>query len=103
MQPTPPTPEVMLVTLTASQLTALIESAVSKCLSEKATVIVQPQKDLMRIDEASEFLGVSKNALYQTVHLGKVPYTKQGKALYFSRAELAKWIASGTFKPYKQK
>lgn len=56
------------------------------------------QKRLLTIEEASEYLGISKKTLYKWVHERKIPYVKIGrKCLRFDIEKLNKWIEEKTF------
>lgn len=78
--------------------------AVSK-LHEKLNSIEQllldkheqaPQQDeLLSISQAAKFLNLSVPTLYSKVSRKEIPVNKQGKRLYFYKAELAEWIRAG--------
>lgn len=51
--------------------------------------------DLLCIDEAAQFLNISKHTVYKKVSDSEIPYCKQGKKLYFSREDLNRWIRKG--------
>ena len=55
----------------------------------------QEPEDFMRIEEASEFLGLSKVTLYSKASRGELPHTKRGGRLYFSRRRLRTWLETG--------
>ena len=55
----------------------------------------EKKKDLLNIQEAAEFLNLSKSTLYNKVNKRELPVMKKGKRLYFSRAELTDYIKSG--------
>jgi len=44
------------------------------------------------LQEAADYLGRTKNALYILAHRGRVPYHKSGGKLYFFVSELYAWI-----------
>lgn len=51
------------------------------------------QKEILTIDEAAEFLGLSKSRLYKMTSNKEIPYYKPGgKITYLSRQELEQWI-----------
>lgn len=58
----------------------------------------QPKNKFLTLTQASEFLGISKAALYAMVSRGLIPYYKPGKILYFLEEELLLWIASKRMK-----
>jgi excisionase family DNA binding protein len=51
-------------------------------------------RDYMTIDELSEYLGLSKSALYKKVFTRKIPHYKQG-LLFFKKSEIQSWIEKG--------
>lgn len=55
----------------------------------------EKKKDLLNIQEAAEFLNLSKSTLYNKVNKRELPVMKQGNRLYFSRMELTGYIKSG--------
>ncbi len=50
---------------------------------------------LFCIKQASTFLNLSISTIYGKVCRREIPVSKQGKKLYFSKAELLEWIRSG--------
>ena len=56
----------------------------------------QPETDqLLTIKQAGELLCLSVPTLYGLVSKQAVPVSKQGKRLYFNRADLLSWVKSG--------
>ncbi|MEJ7692291.1 helix-turn-helix domain-containing protein [Daejeonella sp.] len=55
----------------------------------------QDNEELFNITKAAEFLNLSVATLYGKVCRKEIPVNKQGKRLYFYKAELADWIKSG--------
>ena len=51
------------------------------------------QKEILNINEAAKYLGISKSHLYKLTSGGEIPYYKPGgKLVYFNRKELDEWI-----------
>ncbi len=81
-----------------------LPGAVSK-LSEKLDTIerllteqrkpVEQHDDLLTIDQAADFLSLTKPTLYSKVSRGELPYMKRGKRLYFSKDELMGYLKEG--------
>lgn len=61
-----------------------------------------PEEDLMTIEEVCKFLKLSKPTVYNLVSASKIPNSKVGKRLYFSRSKILKWIESGERKTKRQ-
>lgn len=57
---------------------------------------VAPVKEILTIEEAAEFLSVSKSYLYKQTSAQAIPHYKPtGKRCYFKRSELEAWILAG--------
>ena len=54
-----------------------------------------PSDRPMSITEAAKFLNLSVPTLYGFVSKRTIPFSKLGKRLYFSEAELTTWVKSG--------
>ena len=53
------------------------------------------QKKILTIDEAADFLGLSKSCLYKMTSSKKIPHCKpHGKKIYLDRQELEQWVLS---------
>lgn len=53
------------------------------------------QDELLSVTQAAKFLNLSVPTLYSKVSRKEIPVNKQGKRLYFYKAELAAWIKAG--------
>lgn len=81
-----------------------LPKAVSELL-EKVSVIEHILKDdhagdidddrLFSIKQAAIFLNLSISTIYGKVCRREIPVSKQGKKLYFNKAELLEWIGKG--------
>ena len=57
--------------------------------------IIHTTKEVLTVDEAARYMGVSKSYLYKLTMQGKVPFSKPlGKMCYFNRLELEAWLMS---------
>jgi excisionase family DNA binding protein len=52
----------------------------------------KPEPDFMTVDQAAQYLDLSKSTIYKNVHFGKLPYYKSGKKLYFRKSEIKQII-----------
>ena len=51
------------------------------------------QKEILTVEEASEFLGLSTSRLYKMTSNKEIPHYKPGgKKIYLNRQELEQWI-----------
>jgi len=70
---------------------------------EAAGEIPAAPKEVLTLEEASEFLGVSKSQLYKLTRTASIPHYKpNGKYIYFDRAELIEWVKQNPVKTKKQ-
>ncbi len=53
------------------------------------------KEEIGGIDLAIEITGLAKPTIYGLVSERKIPHSKQGKRLYFSRQELTDWLKQG--------
>jgi len=53
------------------------------------------QNEPLDISQAADYLSLSKYTIYTLVRKRKIPFSKKGKRLYFSIADLKQWVASG--------
>ena len=60
-------------------------------------------KEVLTLEEASLFLGLSKSQLYKLTGAGVIPHYKPGgKYIYFDRADLVEWVRHNPIKSRKQ-
>ena len=60
---------------------------------EELEKMVKRTKNVLRFDEACEYIGVSESLLYKLTAANEVPHYKpRGKMLYFDREEIDKWL-----------
>lgn len=53
-------------------------------------------KEFLTLDEAAEYLSLSKSAVYKMTSKKEIPfYNPGGKKIYFKRIELDSWILNG--------
>ena len=72
-------------------------------ISDEVRKALDQKKDLMKIEEASEFLGLSKSYIYKKTMTGEIPfYRPLGKVLYFEKTALVDWIRSHPSMPKQE-
>ena len=55
--------------------------------------ILNAAKEVLTLEEAAVFMGISKSSLYKMTHKHELPfYRPNGKLIYFEKAELLKWM-----------
>ena len=67
-------------------------------VSEKGIVSGQilKEKQLLNTKEAAEFLGISKNTLYEWIIQKKIPHIKVGRLVKFRKEDLEAWLKKRT-------
>jgi excisionase family DNA binding protein len=72
-----------------------------KVVNKKRTT--KPEdRDILDIDQASEYLSVSRSTLYKLIQRGAVPHMKIGGGVRFSRRMLLEWVEEESRKNLKQ-
>ena len=55
--------------------------------------ILKDAKEVLTLEEAALFMGISKSSLYKMTHKHELPFFRpNGKLIYFEKAELLKWM-----------
>ncbi len=57
------------------------------------------QKRWMTVNEAAEYLGLTTKAVYNRVHMRRIPYTKLGGSLRFDKEAIENWLANNSVQP----
>jgi len=70
----------------------------ARIVSEKGIISGQIKKEKQLLDTkgASEFLGISKNTLYEWIIQRKIPHIKVGRLVKFKREDLEAWLKKRT-------
>ncbi len=75
--------------------TALLRKTVDGLKKELERVknLIYAAKEVLNLEEAAMFLGISKSSLYKMTHNQVVPFYKpNNKMVYFEKSELLKWL-----------
>ena len=56
---------------------------------------IQSPPEFMTIDDAADYLKMSKSALYQFTSKRTIPQIKRGRRLYFKKSDLEGWLDEG--------
>lgn len=71
-------------------------AGIEQLLREQRHTPQQPESDqVLTIQQAGALLSLAVPTLYGLVHRKKIPVSKQGKRLYFSKQRLIDWIQYG--------
>ena len=82
-------------------VTNLTIEDISKAIRNELRNYFEQQEEKEREDEiggielALELTGLAKPTIYSLVSTRKIPHSKRGKKLYFSRRELLEWLTTG--------
>lgn len=56
-------------------------------------------KEILNIEELSEYTGFSRSYIYKLVHKAQIPYSKtSGKVLFFERKKIDVWLLQNSHK-----
>lgn len=69
-----------------------ITAAVVEALSKNTPLY---QKEILTLDEAAQYTGMTSSAIYKLTSTRKIPFSKpNGKNCFFRRVELEAWLMS---------
>jgi excisionase family DNA binding protein len=75
-----------------------VKETVEKVIQEFQLQTSEPQKEILNVSEAAEFLDLAKPTIYSLTSKGVIPHFKRGKKLYFKHSVLMDWIDKGKCK-----
>ncbi len=79
------------LTINTDELADTISEKVIRRVSTKES----KQNDVVfTVDSLAQYLAVSKQWVYERVHLNEIPFSKMGKLLRFQKSEIDKWLTS---------
>jgi excisionase family DNA binding protein len=72
----------------------LVKEITSLVIKELKSFLDAQRSDtpLLCVDSLAKYLGVSKQWVYERVHLKEIPYIKVGKFPRFKRSDIDKWL-----------
>lgn len=80
----------------AEELEARLYPIIRKALNEALAGKIKPDaEDLISFRQACTLLGMAPSTLYNHVSARRIPNSKKGKRLFFSRKALLAWVESG--------
>ena len=56
------------------------------------TVDLAVDHDVLTVDEAARFLRTGRNAIYDAIRRGEIPYRRIGRSIRLSRGVLLRWL-----------
>jgi len=57
------------------------------------------QRRSMTVKEIAEYLGLTTKAIYNRVHMCRIPYSKLGSSLRFDKEAIDNWLSKNTVLP----
>ena len=79
---------------TQDELEQIVQSSIRKVLGEQQNVKTD-RDEWFNIQQASTFLGLAVQTIYQKVCELEIPFHKKGKKLWFLKSELDAWLREG--------
>jgi excisionase family DNA binding protein len=96
----------ILTSLTEAELKELLKQTVREVLNEERDSKDNQSKEnwseILCVKEASRFLKLKINTLYEKTSRKLIPHFKKGNKLYFHLAELQDWIKHGKVKTFQE-
>jgi excisionase family DNA binding protein len=89
---------IVLISISKTELESLIEKSVRRVLSESSTGKINEGDVMLTVKEASQLLKLSVPTIYHFTSTRLIPYFKRGKRLYFSKDALMEWVKEGKVK-----
>ncbi len=68
---------------------------IEQILLNKSTKEQEREDEILSVEQAAEFLGLSKPTLYSKNSRGELPYFKRGKRVYYSKNDLIDYLIAG--------
>ena len=93
----------IVTSLSRAELQQIITESLNKCLNDKLSALQPQVADRCGLKEAAEITGFSQGTIYKMTSAGKLPHTKFGNKLVFSRRLLADWMEKNTTTPIDRK
>ncbi|MEI2695476.1 MAG: helix-turn-helix domain-containing protein [Saprospiraceae bacterium] len=75
---------------------------IERLLLQKTPISIKEADKILNIQQAAEMLNLTVQTIYGLVHDSKIPVSKKGRRLYFSKQELLAWIKSGRRKTHEE-
>lgn len=87
-----------LTNLTEVEFKQFLRQSLTEIMSEQGFTNKAETRDILDIKQASDFLRLKLNTLYEKTSQKIIPHFKKGNKLYFNRAELQAWVTDGKVK-----
>lgn len=87
--------EQVLFSLPLEKLEPIFKKWIKSAIREMEQANTPPGEELLTIEQAAEFLSLTKPTIYTMVSSGIIPSMKRSKRLYFYREDLTNYIKRG--------
>jgi excisionase family DNA binding protein len=94
--------EQVLFSLPLERLEPIFKKWVKAAIGEMEHNPQPPGDELLNIEQAADFLSLTKPTIYSMVSRGELPSMKRSKRLYFFREDLISYVKKGRRKSNKE-
>lgn len=64
-------------------------------LNQIEKLLIVASKEILNVEELTDYTGFSKSYVYKLVHSNTIPYSKpNGKTLFFEKSKIDQWLKS---------
>ena len=92
--------KLMFTSLTPDDLKSMVKEALKEIMQLSPSS--EGGKEIMNLDETSQFLDIPKATLYKYTSKRLIPHIKKPKKLIFKKSELLKWLETANKKTLAQ-
>ena len=87
-----------LTNVTEAEFKQFLRESLLEIINELGISSKPEVRDILDIKQASDFLRLKLNTLYEKTSQKIIPHFKKGNKLYFNRTELQAWVTGGKVK-----
>lgn len=91
-----------LTNLDEKEFKQFLKDALKEILNENLSALKPQLPEILNVQQASDFLKLKINTLYEKTSRKLIPHFKKGNKLYFHRSELEAWVKEGKVKTYDE-
>ena len=91
-----------LTNISEQEFKEFLKDALKEILSGELGATKQQLPEILDIQQASNFLMLKINTLYEKTSRKLIPHFKKGNKLYFHRSELESWVSAGKVKTHQE-
>lgn len=72
----------------------MTEQDVRRIVLEELARHLDPEPEIMKVEEVAEFLRLDRNSVYEYTNRGLLPHRRVGRRLLYSRSALIVWLGT---------